>query len=344
MYFGREVFIPLAFGGILSMLLLPLCHRLEDRGMNKALAAIISVFFLLLVAAGIIAILVWRISDLASDLSGIQKQVNIILDKFQSFLTSALGITAEKQKELVKQEQSSGTAMVTKLIAGIMSFLVDFVLVVVYTFFFLYLRDHFKKFILKLVPAEKMNTAEKVIGESAKVSYQYLSGMAIMIVMLWVLYGIGFSLAGLKSALFFAVLCGLLEMVPFVGNLTGTTIAVLMAVSQGGGGGMVLAVLVTYLVVQFIQSYIISPLIVGSEVNINPMFSIVILVVGESVWGVAGMVLAIPLLGMIKIIFDNIISLKPYAYLIGGDSTGRKNEGVGEKIKKFFKKKKQGDK
>ncbi len=89
-----------------------------------------------------------------------------------------------------------------------------------------------------------------------------------------------------------------------------------MALSQGGGTNMVIGILITYGCVQFIQTYILEPLVVGAEVKINPLFTIIAIVIGELVWGMPGMILAIPLLGIAKIIFDNVDSLKPYGFLI----------------------------
>src|SRR5690606_36645250 len=107
-----------------------------------------------------------------------------------------------------------------------------------------------------------------------KVSEQYVSGLFMMIVGLWIMYGIGFTIVGVKNALFFAVLCGLLEIVPFVGNLTGTVLTVSMSLVQGGGMNLVVGILITYALVQFIQTYLLEPLIVGAEVSINRLFTI----------------------------------------------------------------------
>jgi predicted PurR-regulated permease PerM len=153
-----------------------------------------------------------------------------------------------------------------------------------------------------------------------------------MIVGLWIMYSIGFSIVGVKFPVFFAIVCGLLEIVPFVGNLTGNLLTVLMVVLQGGGTGMIVGVLITYATVQFLQTYILEPLVVGAEVNINPLFTIIVLVAGELVWGIPGMVLAIPLLGIVKIICDHIEPLKPYGFLIGQQK--KKKEGLIGKIKK----------
>jgi predicted PurR-regulated permease PerM len=129
-----------------------------------------------------------------------------------------------------------------------------------------------------------------------------------------------------------------LEIVPFVGNLTGTALTVVMALIQGGDLNMVIGILVVYGLVQFIQTYLLEPIIVGAEVSINPMFTIIGLVAGEMIWGIGGMILAIPLLGITKIVFDHIESLKPFGYLIGSEKKiGEK--GLVKTIKGWFEKK-----
>jgi predicted PurR-regulated permease PerM len=133
------------------------------------------------------------------------------------------------------------------------------------------------------------------------------------------------------------VLCGILEIIPFIGNLTGTSVTILAVVAQGGDTKMIIAVLITYAMVQFIQTYILEPLIVGEQVNINPLFTILIIVLGEMVWGIAGMILAIPLLGIIKIICDNVPELQPYGFLIGTENQRGRRTGFIDKIKSIFK-------
>lgn len=157
-----------------------------------------------------------------------------------------------------------------------------------------------------------------------------------MIVGLWIMYGIGFWIAGIKSPVLFAILCGLLEIVPFVGNLSGTGITIIAALVQGGGLHVVIGIIITYALVQFIQSYILSPLVVGHEVNINPLFTIVGLIAAEAVWGIGGMVVAIPLMGIMKIMFDNINALQPYGEFMGEEKTT--DDNIKEKLKAGLKK------
>jgi predicted PurR-regulated permease PerM len=106
-----------------------------------------------------------------------------------------------------------------------------------------------------------------------------------------------------------------------------------VALMQGGGTNVALAIFITYVVVQFIQTYLLEPLVVGREVNINPLFTIGGLVAGELVWGIGGMVLAIPIMGILKIIFDHIEPLKPYGELMGEDK--KEAKGLKKKIKEL---------
>ena len=150
------------------------------------------------------------------------------------------------------------------------------------------------------------------------------------------MYGIGFSIIGVPNALFFAILCGLLEIVPFIGNLTGTTLTVLVAAIHGGNFTMLGGIVITYGIVQFTQGWFLEPLILGPQVKINPLFTIIALVLGELVWGIPGIILAIPITAIFKIICDHIESLKPYGFLIGEIETGKKENGFIKKIKSIF--------
>lgn len=330
LYVGKPFLVPIALAGVLATLFVGIAKRLEDRGLNRALSSLIGVLLIVLAFATIIALLVWRLSDFSENLTGMQERVLALFEKLKAWMDQTLGISSDQQAALVdKAEQSigssGGSSTILSFASGTMSILVDSLLVLVYTFLFLLYRSRLKNFILKLVDNTKKNQTEKIINKSADVSKNYLAGLALMIVMLWILYGIGFSVVGVKNALFFAILCGVLEIVPFVGNITGTSLTVLATVAQGGGSDKIIGVLVVYLVVQFVQTYILEPLVVGDQVNINPLFTIIALVLGELIWGIGGMVLAIPLLGIIKIICDNVPALQPFGYLIGTDRKKKKS-------------------
>jgi len=335
LYVAKSVLVPLAFGGVLAMLLMPACRWLERRGINRGISSFLSLLGFALLVAGLILLLRWQIGDLIKDFSKLQEQLSKLLDQVKDYVQSQFGITSNQQKQILKEQQSGGMEKAAGVAIGTvmstLSMLVSLVLVLVYGFLFLYFRRHFKNFVLRLVSVPNAPLAEKVMHKASKVTQSYVSGLGMMIVLLWIMYGIGFSIVGIKSAIFFAILCGILEIIPFAGNITGTSITVLIAFAQGGSIDMVIGVLITYAIVQFSQTYILEPMVVGNQVNINPLFTILIIVVGEAVWGIPGMVLAIPLLGMFKVVCDHVEPLKPYGYLIGTQNA-KEDKSIFKKI------------
>jgi predicted PurR-regulated permease PerM len=335
---GAPFFIPVAFGALLAMLLLPISKALERKGVNKALSTILAI--LVLVAAGglLIFFASYQVSDLAKSSSEIEKQLSEKYKAAQEYISTTMGIPPQKQEQMMKDQQSSSggkiAGMIGSIIAGIGGLLTNTVIVLVYIFLFIYFREYLKRFILRVSPKDQMENVRDIIDKSQKVTQKYLTGLALMIVSLWIMYGIGFSIVGVKHAVFFAILCGVLEIVPFIGNLVGNGLAILASLMQGGDMNVVIGILITYAVVQFFQSYVLEPLVVGREVNINPLFTILGLIAAEMIWGIAGMVLAIPAMGIAKIICDHIEPLKPYGELIGEDK--KEHTGLRKKISSLF--------
>ena len=336
LFYGKPFLVPFLIASLLAMLVLPLCARLEKR-MKKGLAILLSVLVLLAALSIIIGVFAWQVSDISGRSAEIQKNITEKANQVREFATNTLGISEQKQQQIIQQQQQSSTGRMSGIITGFFSsfggFLTNFIIVMVYIFLFLLYRTHLQRFVLKLVPKGEQGNAQSIMHDVRRVSQKYLTGLALMIGCLWVMYGIGFSIVGVENAIFFAILCGLLEIVPFVGNLVGVGITLLMTLAQGGSSNMLIGILVIYGIVQFTQTYLLEPLVVGREISINPVFTIAGIVGGELLWGIPGMILALPLLGIIKIICDHIEPLKPFGYLIGET----KNESKGtDKLKKLF--------
>jgi predicted PurR-regulated permease PerM len=336
--FAKGFLMPLVIGGILATLFLPFCNLMEQIGLSRILAIFISLLVLLIIFGAIIAMLTWKISELFNDFELLKTQTIKAFDQIQDYLFKHLGISLEKQSQIFKNEQPSLTGLMQMTVGSLKYILTNMVLILAYFFFLLYSRMHIKQFFLKLTKDKQHSEMEQILKSTTQVSQQYLLGLSKMIVCLWILYSIGFSIIGVKNAVFFAILCGLLEIIPFIGNITGTTITVLIAALHGGSTTLILGIVITYGIVQFIQGWILEPLILGPQVKINPLFTIIALILGDWIWGIPGILLAIPIMAMLKIVCDHIEPLKPYGFLIGDLE---KNKSSTKKLIKrfaFFKK------
>ncbi len=324
--YAKVVLLPLTLAGLLAMLFMPISRWLEKKGLNRALASFVCVIIFLVILAAVIYFFIWQINGITQDVSAIQRNVMAKLHGLEMFLYESFGITPSSQEKIIKGNNPGGmSSMISTFMGSLIFFITNFIIMLVYIFMLLYSRKHLKIFILKLVKEDQKEKTESVISASSKATQHYLFGFGMLITLLWVLYSISFSIIGVKNPVFFASLCGLLEIIPFVGSITGLTLTVLMVISQGGSGAMILAVLIVYVIIQFTQFYVIQPSLLGGEVNINPLVAIVVLIFGELIWGLGGMVIAIPLTGIAKIAFDNVEELRPYGYLLGRHSNKRSN-------------------
>lgn len=336
LYFAKPFLMPLFIGGILATLFLPFCNWMERKKLSKGSAVFLCLLLLIAIITGFVSLLFWKVSEVITDIALIKQKLFEAGYHIQKYIFDHLNITIEEQFKILKNEQPSYTNIMQIIVSSLTNFTTAFVLILVYFVFLLYYRTHLKNFILKLALPSQQNEMEKVIYNAASISQQYLVGLSKMIMCLWIMYGVGFSIIGVKNAVFFAILCGLLEIIPFVGNITGTTLTVLVSALHGASFPLLGGIVLTYGTIQFIQGFILEPVIVGPQVKINSLFTIIALVLGELLWGIPGIILAIPITAIFKIVCDHIEALKPYGFLIGETETTRK--GFIEKIKMLLKK------
>lgn len=247
---------------------------------------------------------------------------------------------AQNQQQVSQQQTNSGGMLqkIWMILKSLFGFIGNMLLVFIYVFFFLLYRKKFQRAILNFAPEENKSKTNEVISEASNVAQQYLLGKLILIIILAVLYAIGLSVAGIKYALFISVIAAVFSLIPYIGNIIGFSFAAIMALLSGGGGGDVIAVIITFSVAQFIESYILEPFIVGHKVELNPVMTIVAVVFGEFIWGIPGMVMALPILGIFKVIWDHIPALQPLGYAVGEEDI-EGGDSAFEKVEQWVQKK-----
>ena len=174
-----------------------------------------------------------------------------------------------------------------------------------------------KSILQKLVPESQNKHVIGVIGTTAKVSQKYIQGLLIDIGILAVLNYIGFQLLGIEHAILLALMAAILNLVPYIGVFIGSVFPFAMAILTKDESWVAFAAVGVCVVVQFLDNNFITPKVVGSSVSINPLATLLAIIVGGFVWGVMGMMLFIPLLGMAKVVMDSFPASQPFGYLIG---------------------------
>ncbi len=333
LYFAKDFLIPLAIGGILATLFLPFCNWMEGKKVPKTIAVLLCLMVLLVIIFTFFSLLGFKVSALLTDIASIKEKATETINAIQDYIFLHLNISIEDQFNILKSEQPSYAYIMQVMLGSIGVFVTTFILVLAYFVFLLLYRNHIKNFLLKITTKAQRPEMEQVIFSAAHISQQYLLGLSKMIFLLWIMYGIGFSIIGVKNAVFFAILCGLLEIIPYLGNIIGTALTVVIAAVNGANAELLVGIVITYAIIQFIQTWFFEPLVLGPQVEINPLFTIIFLVVGELLWGIPGLILAIPLTAMLKIVCDHCKPLKPYGFLIGEIETQKKEIAFIEKLK-----------
>lgn len=335
LYFGREFFILITFSGFLAMLMTPLANRLERGNVPRVLSSIISILIIAAVLIGVAMLLKGQVTSVSEDFQQIKSKLQEAASAAETWISETLGMSSDQIKEKASESISGAGTAISSVLMGTLSFLGGLLLVLVFTFLFLLHREKYENFAVMLHKEDKRNDARKMIAEISKVAQQYLTGRLISILLLGILYLIGFTILGLENALLLSLIAAIMTFIPYVGPLIGGFIPFFMALVSGTFN-QAIWVVVILAAAQLFDNYFIEPYVVGGSVSVSPFFTIFILILGGVLWGIAGVILFLPLLGMLKIVFDNVEGLQPYAYLIGDQKKEGPGENILAKVKELF--------
>lgn len=345
LYFARAFLIPVFLAAFLAMLMLPVARQFEDWKIHRGISVIISIFLLVLVLSGLIFLLTHQMLSFANDLPELKEQILAKLDRVQRSIEHRFGVTSQDQITYIKSHTSDILEALALNLQSILAATTGTVLtvgiIIIYMFFFMFYRHKLRKFIFDVTPDDNGIDRDKIIAQISEVTQQYIAGLGIVILILAIMNSVGLLIIGIDQAIFFGILAALLNLIPYIGSALGSIFPIIMAILTKDSMWYAVAVLGVMLFNQFIENNFLTPHIVGSKVKINPLAAIMAILIGGMLWGVAGMILFIPLIGILKVIFDNVPAMQPYADLIG--ENGR-NPTAG-KVKKtpIFRKKPKKD-
>ncbi|HRW90842.1 MAG TPA: AI-2E family transporter, partial [Flavobacteriales bacterium] len=326
LHYGQRLLLVLIVPSILAFLLLPFVRMLEGRGVPRWLASTLASFSAILVVAGVIGFLGARFMSFRDELPQLQEKLDGRIDKAQEFVADHLSISTGEQvvwiEDQVRNLGEAGGKLAVDLFSWTGAFLSDVVLIGIILILMLMYRDRFRQF-LDAISEGKEVSALEIVDRIAELTRHYLRGVGLVILILAVLNSVGFLIIGLKHAVLLGITAALLTIIPYIGTLIGGVLPLAVAFLTKDSLAYPLAVLGVVGLAQFLEGNFITPKVVGSSVSLNPLASIVALVAGGMVWGIAGMVLAIPLTGMFKVVCDAVPQLNPYGYLLG-EKTDRK--------------------
>ncbi|MDQ3191347.1 MAG: AI-2E family transporter [Bacteroidota bacterium] len=328
---ARPLLVPMAIGALITTLLMPLAKFFEKNGMNRFFSSLLSVTLAISILVTIVFFIYSQMVGFVKDLPEIGNKLTAMFNSLELFIKQQTGSEVNLQVEALKQTGidiiQNNTKSLTQFLLTIVGGIAIFLLLPVYIFMFLFYRDFLLEFVTKLFGNNKADYVRGIVLKIQTVSQKYVSGVFFVASILSIINAIVLSILGLEHALFFAVFAGFLNIIPYLGPMIGSLLPIAFAFLLKDTIWYSIGILIYFYVIQSIESYFITPAIVGKNVNINPLIIIVALIVGYTVWGIVGMVIVIPTVAILKIIFDEIEQLHAFGFLIGGvpSSSSTKN-------------------
>lgn len=323
-YFGQEIISPVLLALLFAIMLRPVVTFLHKKlRFPHFLAVVFTIILFVLLFLGVFYFISIQVTDMANDWNKIKNNFLVHIEHLQQMIRDRFHVSKSDQNEFInktaKDSLNSGKQMVGTTLTSFADILMNATLVPIYTFLFLYYQNHFVTFLTKLVEPKNHKKLREVLFQIKIAVQSYITGLMFEMVAVSVLTTIGLYIIGVPYFILLGIITGILNLVPYIGILAAGALSIVVALSGSTDLSIALGVILVNIVVQLIDNNILVPLFVNSKVQINALVSIIGIIIGNILGGITGMFLAIPVIAIIKVIFDRIDTLEPWGYLFGDD-------------------------
>ena len=320
MFKGQEIIIPLLLSLIVAILLNPVVNFLVRKRWNRVAAISVTVVLATIFILGTLYLIGSQLSMFTESLPQLKQKFNTMFNDSVIWMSQSFNVSTVKIQGWIDTQKQEGmnnsTAVIGQTLTTVSGLLILVFLIPVYIFLILFYKPLLLDFIDRIFPANKNGTVKEVLSETKALIQSYLVGLLIEAGIVASLNTTVLFIIGIDYAVLIGVIGALLNLIPYIGGLVATAIPIVLALATKEPI-YALYVLIGYMIVQLFDNNFIVPRVVASKIKINALTSIVVVLIGGALWGVAGMFLSLPLTAIAKVIFDRIDPLKPLGFLIG---------------------------
>ena len=310
LYGAKEVSVPIAIAFLITLMLNPFVDLLEGAGLPRILATVI-VFLLFVLSLyftvyNIVPLIQDQVRDIVSRWPDIQKKANV-------FFTDTNAMLAEKLPRFIRierlrmdtitgfiEEWSKQQGQTMKENLG--SIVTNLIITPIITFIFLLQGEEIYLRIIRIVPNRYFEMSLLVAHRVKKQITGYLRGLAVQLLINVSIFSVGFMWIGLDYGFTMGVVAGSLNFIPYAGPVIGIIPALIIALQQGGN--VVMLVLVVFACAHLFDNVFTQPVILARSAELHPLIAILALITCERLFGVVGMIIAIPLAGILLVTIE----------------------------------------
>lgn len=310
LYFGRTLFVPMFYGLFIAIVLYPICRWLERHGFSKSMAITTGLLIVLLLFAALAWLLMLQFSTFRHDLPELMTKLEPSLVEFQNWLVANFNFSIASQNDWWQNTSENLTGNSSGMMADIfdktVSGLFSLFIIPVFAALFLYNRKDFVLFLEKLTGADHKERLHRILNETILTYFHFVKGMVFVYLIVGVLNSIGLLALGIKHAILFGFLTAIMTIIPYIGIFISALLPITIAWITKDSIWYPLGVVGVFVLVQYLEANVIFPRVVATQLNVSTWATLVAIIAGGILWGVSGMILFIPFLGMLKLVTDNV--------------------------------------
>lgn len=321
LYIAQDILVPLIFSVMIAVLLHPIVNFFVRMKINRVVAIIFTLFLTILITAALAALIFRQASIFAETWPILLDKLSKTLNEFTHWASRYFDLNQWKVKRWITNAKTESLtisgAQVGQTMFAVGNAIMIMLLIPVYVFILLYYNKLLIEFIHRVFISSDQKRISNIISETKSVIQHYLAGLVIEAIIVGILNIVALFALGIEYAILLGIIGALLNVIPYIGGLVAVALPMAVALATKSTGMYAFYVLGIYYIIQLIDNNLIVPLIVSSKVKINALFAIMVVFAGNALWGISGMFLSIPLLAIVKVIFDHIEPLKPWGFLLG---------------------------
>jgi predicted PurR-regulated permease PerM len=342
LYVGQEILKPFAFSCLLAILLISPCKFFERQGFPRGFASLVSLILAVLVFIVVFYFISNSLLSFKNDIPQMMQNLNDAIAQLEKMLQENLHVSSQKVQDIVRNSTNKVLPSTSTLMFSTVSTVTNvfFVSIIIFitTFLLLLYRGLIVLFFTSLFADKYTESIHSIFFKTRFVIKSYIVGLFIEMIVVATAYCTALFLIGVKYALLLGVIGAILNLIPYLGIFMALILSSLITLTTTSPG-KILWIIVALLIIHLTDANILMPKIVGSKVKINALVTIMGVIIGSAVWGIPGMFMAVPVLAIMKVIFEGVEPLNAFA-IIMGDDTSVSSRHVLKKIASKVKRKK----
>lgn len=316
LYLGKTLFIPLFFGLLIAIVMHPFCKWLELHAVKKIIAITVCLLVVSLLFGALTGLLIWQLNVFGKDAPAIFQKAATAIQELQQWLIQKTGVNLNFAGNINEKLPASLLSMASSAFETTISTLFILFITPVYTALFMYHRKVFVQYLKLVTPAKYRYKLDSILAETIHTYSNYIKSMILVYLIVGILNSLGLYALGVKNAILFGMLCAVMTIIPYIGIIVSAMLPISVIWLETGNFWYPLGVVAVFSFVQYLEANVIFPKVVGTQLQVSTMAMLVAIIVGGIIWGVAGMILFIPFVAILKIISDNMEGCKALNLLL----------------------------